>query len=228
MSMTACTTMRIPPTLTLPRKLNSAAAMSAERMSCRRCCTALRRGRCVDPARWLESVLDAGAETTTAYLPLQTINIFACRTSAQIIIDKVVVHHTLSTLAVVGTAAVLFLAFGGVLSWVRQYLVLHTGNRIDAVLGHRIVAHMLHLPPRYFEQRPVGTMVARLQGVDVIREFVCSAAITAVLDSPFLLVFIVLMFTYSWELALIAALLQKRIELIHGKLLFTCTSMACS
>ena len=123
---------------------------------------------------------------------------------AQIIIDKVVVHHTLSTLAVVGAAAVLFLAFGGVLSWVRQYLVLHTGNRIDAVLGHRIVAHMLHLPPRYFEQRPVGTVVARLQGVDVIREFVCSAAITAVLDSPFLLVFIVLMFTYSWELALIA------------------------
>ena len=43
---------------------------------------------CVDPARWLESVLDAGAETTTAYLPLQTINIFACRTSAQIIIDS--------------------------------------------------------------------------------------------------------------------------------------------
>lgn len=47
----------------------------------------------------------------------------------QAIIDKVVVHRTQSTLMAIGVAMLLFTAFSGVLGWVRQYLVLHTGNR---------------------------------------------------------------------------------------------------
>jgi subfamily B ATP-binding cassette protein HlyB/CyaB len=57
---------------------------------------------------------------------------------------------------------------------------------------------------RWFEQRPTGTLVARLQGVETIREFVSGAAITLVLDFPFLVIFLVVMFAYSWQLSLIA------------------------
>ena len=32
------------------------------------------------------------------------------------------------------------------MSWVRQYLVLHTGNRVDAVLGTRVFEHLVELP----------------------------------------------------------------------------------
>ena len=63
---------------------------------------------------------------------------------------------------------------------------------------------LLHLPLRWFEQRPTGTLVARLQGVETIREFVSGAAITLVLDFPFLVIFLVVMFAYSWQLSLIA------------------------
>jgi subfamily B ATP-binding cassette protein HlyB/CyaB len=55
----------------------------------------------------------------------------------QVIIDKVIVHQTLSTLSVIAIALAIFLVFNAVMSWVRQYLVLHTGNRVDAVLGVR-------------------------------------------------------------------------------------------
>ena len=48
--------------------------------------------------------------------------------------------------------------------------MLHTGNRIDAVLAHKVFGHLLHLPMRYFELRPTGTLVARLHGVETIRE----------------------------------------------------------
>jgi len=58
----------------------------------------------------------------------------------QVVIDKVVVHRTLSTLTVIGAALVIFMIFTSVMSWVRQYLVLHTGNRVDAVLGTRYSA----------------------------------------------------------------------------------------
>ena len=91
------------------------------------------------------------------------------------------------------------------MSWVRQYLVLHTGNRVDAVLGtRRSSSHLLALPLRYFEHRPTGVLVARLHGVETIREFVSGAAVTLILDLPFLLIFLAIMFYYSWLLSLIA------------------------
>ena len=112
----------------------------------------------------------------------------------QIIIDKVVVHQSNSTLIVIGVALVMFMLFTSAMTWLRQYLVLHTGNRIDAVLGAQVFRHLLRLPLPYFEQRPTGTLVARLHGVETIREFVSGAAVTLLLDLPFLFVFLAVMF----------------------------------
>ena len=121
----------------------------------------------------------------------------------QVIIDKVIVHHTTSTLTVIGVALAVFIIFTASLSWVRQYLVLHTGNRIDAVLGSRVFEHLFKLPPRYFEARPTGVLVARMLGVETIREFLSGATVTLILDVPFLLIFLAVMFYYSVSLTLI-------------------------
>lgn len=121
----------------------------------------------------------------------------------QTIIDKVVVHRTESTLIVVAIGMAVFMLFSALLTWLRQYLVLHTGNRVDAVLAATVFEHLFKLPPRYFERRPTGVIAARLHGVETIREFVASAAVTLVLDLPFLLVFVGIMFWYSVSLTLI-------------------------
>jgi hypothetical protein len=122
----------------------------------------------------------------------------------QVVIDKVVVHRTKSTLAVLAIGMGLFAIFSALLSWVRQYLVLHTGNRVDAVLGSAVFEHLLKLPPRYFETRPTGVITARLRGVENIREFIASAAVTLVLDLPFLLIFVAIMFAYNVPLTVMA------------------------
>jgi subfamily B ATP-binding cassette protein HlyB/CyaB len=122
----------------------------------------------------------------------------------QVIIDKVVVHQTMSTLQVVGIGMVMFLLFSGALSWARQYLILHTGNRVDSVLGSQVFEHLLKLPPRYYEHRPTGVVITRVHAVETIREFVTGAAIALILDLPFLVVFLAIMFWYSWFLTLIA------------------------
>ena len=122
----------------------------------------------------------------------------------QVIIDKVIAHHSESTLIVLGVALVVFMFFTSGMSWLRQYLVLHTGSRIDAVLGEKVLKHLLHLPLPYFEARPTGTLVARLHGVEQLREFISGAAVSLVLDLPFLLIFLAVMFSYSWQLTLIA------------------------
>ncbi len=91
----------------------------------------------------------------TASLAIQLLAL-ATPLFTQVIIDKVVVHHSVNTLIVIAVALAFSMAFTAGMSWVRQYLVLHTGNRVDAVLGSRVFEHLFRLPPRYFEHRSTG------------------------------------------------------------------------
>ncbi|WP_051516427.1 peptidase domain-containing ABC transporter [Herbaspirillum sp. RV1423] len=141
-------------------------------------------------------------EVLLASLAIQLIAL-ATPLFTQTIIDKVVVHRTQSTLIVIAVGMAIFTLFSAALSWLRQYLILHTGNRVDAVLGSSVFEHLLKLPPLYFQHRPTGVIAARLHGVETIREFIASAAVALVLDLPFLLIFIGIMFYYSVMLTLI-------------------------
>jgi hypothetical protein len=87
--------------------------------------------------------------------------------ASQVIMDKVIVHRTLNTLWVVAAALAICIVFTGIMTWVRQYLINHTGNRVDATLGAAVFHRLVSLPVRYFEQRPTGVIAARLHGVDV-------------------------------------------------------------
>jgi subfamily B ATP-binding cassette protein HlyB/CyaB len=142
-------------------------------------------------------------EVLAASLVLQLVAL-ATPLCTQVIIDKVVVHNSSSTLIVILAALAIFILFSAALSYARQYLLLHTGNRIDSILGMRAFEQLLRLPPRYFETRPTGTLVARLHGVETIREFITGAAASVLLDVPFVIVFLAVMFWYSVPLTLIA------------------------
>lgn len=132
----------------------------------------------------------------------------------QVVIDKVIVHHTKNTLVVVGVGLLMFMLFTAAMTWTRQYLVIHTGNRVDAVIGSRVFSHLFRLPVPYFEHRPTGTLIARVQGVETIREFVTGAAVTLLLDLPFLFIFLAVMFYYSWMLTLIVLVVLAAIASI--------------
>jgi subfamily B ATP-binding cassette protein HlyB/CyaB len=122
----------------------------------------------------------------------------------QAILDKVIVHHTQSTLIVIAIGMFVFMLFSACLSWLRQYLVLHTGNRVDAVLGSAVFGRLFKLPPLYFQHRPTGVIAARMHGIETIREFIASSAVTLVLDLPFLFIFLAIMFYYNVMLTLVA------------------------
>jgi len=132
----------------------------------------------------------------------------------QAIIDRVVVHRTESTLLALAVGMAVFMLFTALLSWVRQYLILHTGNRVDAVLGAAVFAHLLRLPLPYFRHRPTGVIAARLHGVETIREFIASAAIGLLLDVPFLLISLAVMFWYSAGLSLVVLAVLGLIALL--------------
>ncbi len=142
-------------------------------------------------------------DVVAASLAIQVVGL-ATPLFTQVIIDKVVVHQSMSTLIAVAMGLGMFMLFSAGMTWLRQYLVLHTGNRVDAVLGSQVFERLMHLTMPYFEHRPTGTLVARLQAVETIRDFMAGAAVALILDLPFLLVFLAVMFAYSWQLSLIA------------------------
>ncbi len=153
------------------------------------------------------------SEVLTASFAIQVVGL-AVPICTQVIIDKVIVHHTTNTLVVIAAALLIFLIFSSIMGWVRQYLVLHTGNRIDATLGHKVFSHLMDLPVRYYDNRPTGVIIARVQGVETIRNFLAGGLVTLLLDFPFLIVFLAIMFWYSWQLALISVVVLVLISIL--------------
>src|SRR5215468_5089386 len=100
----------------------------------------------------------------------------------QVVIDKVLVHRSLSTLDVLVLGLVAISVFETVLGILRTYLFAHTTNRIDVELGARLFRHLLALPMAYFQARRVGDSVARVRKLENIRNFLTSSALTLVID----------------------------------------------
>jgi subfamily B ATP-binding cassette protein HlyB/CyaB len=115
----------------------------------------------------------------------------------QVVIDKVLVHRSMSTLDVLIIGLVAIGVFESVLAVLRTYLFAHTTNRIDVELGARLFRHLLALPIAYFQVRRVGDSVARVRELENIRNFLTSSALTLVIDLSFTFVFLAVMFLYS-------------------------------
>lgn len=122
----------------------------------------------------------------------------------QVIIDKVITQNSTDTLQVLGLFLVVVAVFEALLSSLRTYLFVDTTNRIDLALGAEIIDHLFRLPLRYFEKRPVGELSSRVNELENIRQFLTGTALTVVLDSVFSVIYIVVMFVYSWKLTLVA------------------------
>lgn len=122
----------------------------------------------------------------------------------QVIIDKVIVQNSIDTLHVLGLFLVIIAVFEALLTSFRTYLFVDTTNRIDMHLGSEIIDHLVRLPLRYFERRPVGELASRINELENIRQFLTGTALTVVLDAVFSVLYIVVMFIYSWVLTIVS------------------------
>ena len=115
----------------------------------------------------------------------------------QVVIDKVLVHRSMTTLDLLIIAFSAIAIFETILGALRTYVFAHTTNRIDVELGARLFRHLLALPIAYFQARRVGDSVARVRELESIRNFLTGSALTLVIDLFFTIVFIAVMFVYS-------------------------------
>ena len=121
----------------------------------------------------------------------------------QVVMDKVLVHHGLTTLDVIALGLFIVVVFDVALNGLRSYVFAHTTSRIDVELGASLFRHLLRLPLAYFQARRVGDSVARVRELENIRAFLTGNAITLLMDLLFSFVFIAVMLFYSGWLTLI-------------------------
>lgn len=135
-------------------------------------------------------------EVLVASLVLQLLNL-AQPLVLQQIFDKVIVQQNLDTLYTLGIVLLGVSLFQGLIGAVRTYLFADTSNRIDIALGAQVIQHLLRLPLRYFDKRPVGELQTRIAELGNIRNFLTGSLLTLALDALFSVIYIAVMVIYS-------------------------------
>ncbi|HEX9062758.1 MAG TPA: type I secretion system permease/ATPase [Clostridia bacterium] len=138
-------------------------------------------------------------EVLVAALTLQILGLFS-PIITQVVIDKVLVHHGVTTLDVLALGLALIAIFEMVMGMARSYIFTHTTSRIDIMLGSRLFKHLFSLPLRYFEVRRVGDTIARVRELENIRQFLTGTPLTSALDLMFMIVYVAVMLFYSTTL----------------------------
>jgi len=133
----------------------------------------------------------------------------------QVILDKVLVHRSMTTLYVLAIAFVAVALFDFIINLVRNYIFVHTTSKIDAKLGAKLFYHLLALPIAYFEKRKVGNIIARVRELDTIREFIANKSISVILDVLFSGVFVAVMLMYSVKVTMLVVAFVSVIGILY-------------
>lgn len=115
----------------------------------------------------------------------------------QVIIDKVLIHKSLSTLNVLAMGLLTSIVFEYILSLSRTYIFSNVTSKIDVILNAKLFNHLFKLPLRYFEERRVGDTVTRVRELENIRRFLTGTPLTLILDLLFIFIYIGVMYFYS-------------------------------
>lgn len=118
----------------------------------------------------------------------------------QLVIDKVLVHESFTTLYVLAAGAAVALVFDSIFTFLRRYLLLYSTNKIDIRIATRTFAHLLGLPIAFFEHISAGVLVKHMQQATRIREFLTGRLFLTALDALSLFVFLPVLALYSIKL----------------------------
>jgi ATP-binding cassette subfamily B protein len=138
----------------------------------------------------------------------------------QLVIDKVLVHESFTTLYVLAIGVAIALLFDAVFTFLRRYLLLYATNKVDIRVATRTFAHLLGLPISFFERISAGVLVKHMQQASRVREFLTGRLFLTMLDAVSLFVFLPVLFFYSAKLTFLvlgfAAAIAVVIALLVG------------
>jgi ATP-binding cassette, subfamily B, bacterial HlyB/CyaB len=115
--------------------------------------------------------------------------------------DKVLTHHSYSTLALLGALLAVAVVFETFLGYARRLIVLIVGTRLDAKLNLHVFNRLLQLPLDYFERHPAGETMHKVAEIHKVREFLTGKLLATFLDIMTLTVLVPFLFYLNASLA---------------------------
>ena len=124
-------------------------------------------------------------------MPLFTMNVY----------DRVVPNRAMETLWMLALGVMLVIGVDLALRLLRGYFIDLASARIDMQLSARIMERVLGVR---MEARPaaVGSFASNLRSFESVRDFITSASVTAFIDLPFALLFVLVIALIAWQLIL--------------------------
>lgn len=125
-------------------------------------------------------------------MPLFTMNVY----------DRVVPSNAVDTLWMMALGVLLIIGMDFAVRLLRGHFIDLAGARIDVQLSSTIMERVLGMR---MEGKPasVGSFASNLRAFESVRDFIASATVSALIDLPFALIFILVIVWISWPLALI-------------------------
>lgn len=115
--------------------------------------------------------------------PLFTMNVY----------DRVLPNNAIATLWVLAIGILVVMIFDFVLKLMRAHFLEIAGKRSDIMMSTRIFDQLLNIR---LDAKPASTgqFVSRLQSFESVRDFFASATVASIVDLPFIVLFIIIIF----------------------------------
>lgn len=101
--------------------------------------------------------------------------------------DRVIPNYSLETLWALSTGVLIIIVFDFVLKMLRSFFVENTSKQIDVRLSNILFGKSLHVLMKD-QTEPVGVRASKLKDFDSVRDFLSSITLVGIIDFPFLLI----------------------------------------
>jgi ABC-type bacteriocin/lantibiotic exporters, contain an N-terminal double-glycine peptidase domain len=131
-----------------------------------------------------------------------------------IVMDRVLVNRSMSTLTVVAVALLLMITFETALSYLKRLFTEIATTRIDGRLNLYVLEKLLNLPIEYFERNPTGMIMSKLGRMWQVRNFLTGQLFGTFLEMIPLVGLIPVMLVLNWRLSILVFALSAIIFII--------------
>ena len=143
------------------------------------------------------------------------INIFGLLTAlfTMTVYDRVVPNNAMSSLVALSIGLGIVIIFDFILKMLRAYFVDHAGAQIDRDIGESVFARLLAIRLE-LKRGSTGALAGMMRELEALRDFFASATLTAVVDVPFILLTLLIVWAIGGWVVVVPALMVPIVILI--------------
>ena len=141
---------------------------------------------------------------TDVFLATFLLNIFALLTPLFVrnVYDRVVPNAAFDTLYILASGIVLVYLFDILFRFLRTYLLEVAGKKSDIIISSKLFEHILNMKLSH-KFKSVGAFASNIKEFDTLRNFLSSATLTMLIDLPFTILFLFVIYLLAGKIMLV-------------------------